>query len=609
MAYLNFEIFNRFDFPICIIGRNGELIYKNSIFKESIEENQDNNAFGLDIEHPFYPEYRKRIAHAYRKALEGEDTKCFAVMKSQCGKQMPVEIHLYPTKDTNDEAAILAFFKEVDERILSFDKTAVSLQDINQVENFNIFEYSPFPIFRINKEHEIIAASISAEQMIGASKEDLIDNPNIFLDILSPYDRERIISSIRDIMEANQNFKRINDIKLQKPDSIEIHTNAVLYPLIRNKKIFAVEILLEDKTKIQHLEKKLGDLNKNQILADMTQGLLHSFNNIINIVINRSEMLLQLTEKETVLDGLHIIRDSATDGANQIRRIQDFITRDEEGIEESSSIVDIIEDALEFSKIHFKVEKKENNRNISVTKKYYTKETLKGNLRLLREVFVSMIFKISDSITENGTIEAELQRKNDLIFSVKVSKEYLKDETNDLNSSYLSEIELRRIAEKINLRIYEEESNDEICIKVIIPAKMIVEEKKDENFINDIKLRDLDILVVEDESALSEILFELLDTMGNRVSVCEDGTKGFAEFKSNHYDIIISDYGISGMTGLELLTKVREIKPETVTVLLSGWILNDIQTYSNIVDLYLPKPFQIEQLIKDISSILKKKLK
>lgn len=604
---MNFEIFNNFDFPICIIGHNGDLIYKNSVFNEQIEEEQDNNSLALDIEHPFYPEYRKRIAHAYQKAIEGEDTKCFAVMKSNSGKQMPVEIYLYPMKDANNDGAILAFFKEVDDRVVSFDKSAVTIHDLNQVENFNIFEYSPFPIVRINKENEIIALSVSAEQMTGIKREDILDNSSLFFSVLSPYDKDRLQSSIREVIDNKHNFKRINDIKLMKAENITANCNAVIYPLIRNKKIYAAEVLFEDKTRLQYLENKLGSLNKNQIIGDMTQGLLHSFNNIINIVINRSEMLLQLTEKETVLDGIQMIRSSAIEGASQIRRMQDFITKDEDLIDEEDNIVNIIEDAIEFSKIHFKVEKKENNRNITVSKKFFVKHTLKGNLRLLREVIVSMIFKISDSISESGIIETELSEKNDLIFSVKVQKQYIKESETDISDSYLPEIELRRIAEKINLRIYEEESNEEISIKVVIPSKMIHTVDKNINQKSTIKLRDLDILVVEDESALSEILFEVLDTMGNRVSVCENGLTGLDEFKNNKYDIVISDYGISGITGLELLTKVREINPETITVLLSGWILNELKTYKNIVDLYLPKPFQIEDLIKQITSILEKK--
>ena len=52
---------------------------------------------------------------------------------------------------------------------------------------------------------------------------------------------------------------------------------------------------------------------------------------------------------------------------------------------------------------------------------------------------------------------------------------------------------------------------------------------------------------------------------------------------------------------------LNQIDEGTITVLLSGWKLDNIKTYKNVVDLFLPKPFKIDELLRQISKILAEK--
>ncbi len=99
------------------------------------------------------------------------------------------------------------------------------------------------------------------------------------------------------------------------------------------------------------MEYQLQQLSRFHIIGDLTKGFLHSFNNIINIMLNKAQWLLQITEKPSFQDGLKLIIKSAEDGIQQIRRIEEFIGRDK--LEEKCDInVDgsNLEDAIEFDK-------------------------------------------------------------------------------------------------------------------------------------------------------------------------------------------------------------------------------------------------------------------
>jgi len=241
---------------------------------------------------------------------------------------------------------------------------------------------------------------------------------------------------------------------------------------------------------------------------------------------------------------------------------------------------------------------------VSVSKQYFAKERVRGQIKTLREIFVSMIFRAASLIDHQGVIETELRREEDLILTV--STTFVDQQTLDalIGATPLTEIEIRRVAEKINVRIFEEVSADRYLIKAVIPSAMIVGPEKTAQISDTTRLRDKDILVVEDEEALQEILFELFDSMGNRVSVCSGGEDALNEFRHSKYDIVIADYGLAGSTGLELLKKVRELNEKTATVLLSGWLIDDAKKYEKTVDLFLSKPFQLDVLIREISRIL-----
>lgn len=599
-----YSVFNKMDFPVCIIGTDGQLLYKNDMFKNHI--GIDDISIMLDVDHPLYPEYRKRIAISYHKAFSGDQTKCFAVMKSATGSKLPVEIYLYPMK-TEDDSEILAFFKLVDDRILSFDKSATPISEVDSAENINFFEFTPFPIVRFDSDYNIRILSASIEEIIGCSRDQLRTNPEKFFKVLSEYDYERIKKTMKNLFAGNIRFKRLNEIKIVSLKGEEKYVNAILYPVKLKKKNIKVEILFEDITKIKNYENKLSIMNRGQIIVDLSKGLLNSFSNIINIVSSRSQMLLKQTTKKAVVDGLTVINDAAIDATRQIKRVHEFIEREEtiDDIDETEDINEVIEDAIAFSRIHFKLEKKEKGRNIVIKKENFKSLKVSGNIKVLREIIVTMIFKVSNNINKNGEIFVKLRESEDLFISVSTKKDINNEEVKSDSICYpFSELEIRRISEKINIRIFEEESSEKFSIKAVIPTKMIYDIVTEKDELVNKKVHDLEILIVEEEKALCEILQDYFEELGNSVTICSNGLVALDKIRKIDFDLVISDYSIAGITGLEFLAKVKELNENIPTALLSGWVINDLKDYNLIVDLYVSKPFQLDDLIKDISKII-----
>ncbi len=612
-ADMSFGVFDSLNHPVCVIDLHGDILYANARFSNFFAT--AGGSMTIDLSHPFSPEYRKSIGLAYTKALKGSDRRCFAVMKTTDGRRLAMEIHLFPMFRGEAVVSILAFLKPVsDDRIISFGRNAtIMAADDEPIANSGIFDFAPFPIIRFDREGAIVSGSASVESFFGHALADLQSNRNLLFRSVSLYDFERLRKAVSDVFDGRTGFKRLGEIRIISKSREEKWANVVIYPLVINREIFAVESILEDITRIKSLEARMSLMNRVQIIGDLTKGLLHSFNNIINIILSRTQLLLQVTEKDTVVEGLKVIEKTAGQGVRQVRRIQDFMGEGEVLREsESEDLIDVIEDAIEFANIHFKVEIKEKRRHIKVERRYFCLVNVKTDTRLLREILISMIFKAASFLRRSGTINIMLKDEEAPALTVMVKKEGPESEppsdaaSESLGNNIFSAIDIRRVVERLNIKIIEEESATSYSIRAVIPSSIVAGRGRRESDPAEYRVRDRDIIIVEDEKALKEILFELFDSMGNRVYVFENGDDALAEFKKGRADLVISDYGTKGMTGIELLTRVKELDENAVTVLMSGWMIKDLKAYRNVIDLYLPKPFKLDVLIKEISRFLNK---
>lgn len=106
------------------------------------------------------------------------------------------------------------------------------------------------------------------------------------------------------------------------------------------------------------------------------------------------------------------------------------------------------------------------------------------------------------------------------------------------------------------------------------------------------------ILIVDDEKLVRDFLLETLKRKKYEVEAVDSGQKALALLKEKHFDLIITDMKMPGITGMDLLKKIKELYPATLVVIITayGSIENAVDAMHHGAFNYLIKPFSPDSI-------------
>jgi DNA-binding response OmpR family regulator len=116
------------------------------------------------------------------------------------------------------------------------------------------------------------------------------------------------------------------------------------------------------------------------------------------------------------------------------------------------------------------------------------------------------------------------------------------------------------------------------------------------------------ILLIEDEPALSQLIQEIFNSRGFRVTCATNGIQGWSLYKSTRPDIIIVDIMLPEKDGLTLVKDIRNSGDEVPILFLTARTTpaDVIQGLEAGADDYVKKPFSIEELLLRIKNLTKR---
>lgn len=116
------------------------------------------------------------------------------------------------------------------------------------------------------------------------------------------------------------------------------------------------------------------------------------------------------------------------------------------------------------------------------------------------------------------------------------------------------------------------------------------------------------ILIVEDDHAIVRVLNRTLTYEGYNVESASDGETGFEVYKKFHPDLIILDWMLPGMDGIEFCDRIRSSEDNVPIIMLTAkdTTSDRVLGLDAGVDDYMVKPFEIEELTARIRALLRR---
>jgi len=114
------------------------------------------------------------------------------------------------------------------------------------------------------------------------------------------------------------------------------------------------------------------------------------------------------------------------------------------------------------------------------------------------------------------------------------------------------------------------------------------------------------ILLIEDDEKIAKFIQNGFRKVGYRIDIATDGEEGLYMAQNNNYDVLIVDWMLPKMSGIELLKQLKKEKNTPALILTAKRDLEDKIEGLEVADDYLTKPFEFEELIARVKALYRR---
>jgi CheY-like chemotaxis protein len=117
------------------------------------------------------------------------------------------------------------------------------------------------------------------------------------------------------------------------------------------------------------------------------------------------------------------------------------------------------------------------------------------------------------------------------------------------------------------------------------------------------------ILLVDDNKLGLSARRSVLEELGHPIATASNGVDALEQFGTRRFDLVVTDYKMPRMDGLELIVGLREIAPDLPVILISGFVdslgLNEESTGADVV--IQKSANEVSHLVRAVARLLRKK--
>ncbi len=139
-------------------------------------------------------------------------------------------------------------------------------------------------------------------------------------------------------------------------------------------------------------------------LGQMAAGIAHDLNNTLAAVLGQTELLRLRIQDPGAQEGLQILQTAAADGAEVVRRLQDFARQRSGGALQACDLTRLVPEVLEITRPRWRHEPHRQGIRIEPTVSLAGLPLIQGNPAEIREVLTNLIFNAVDAMPQGGAL-------------------------------------------------------------------------------------------------------------------------------------------------------------------------------------------------------------
>jgi DNA-binding NtrC family response regulator len=124
-------------------------------------------------------------------------------------------------------------------------------------------------------------------------------------------------------------------------------------------------------------------------------------------------------------------------------------------------------------------------------------------------------------------------------------------------------------------------------------------------------LREMKVLLIDDDEWIRGSMQLFFEAEGCQLVALETAEEGLAALREDTYDIIIVDYKLPGLNGIEFLKQIRNTHSDAIKILITAYKSEPVVSEAKKLDIqgFIEKPFTSETILGSLSYLIRKREK
>jgi nitrogen-specific signal transduction histidine kinase/CheY-like chemotaxis protein len=353
----------------------------------------------------------------------------------------------------------------------------------------------------------------------------------------------------------------------------------------REDRVEGLLAIVRDMTSQRELETQMHQSEKLTALGQVAGGIAHDFNNLLQAILGYSQLMTKnMGNADVVRRGLSVIETAATGGAETVRRIQKFarLRPDEPFV--SVELNQVVQDAVAITRPRWEERVAKSGVPLRLDLRLSPLPAVMGRPSELNEVITNLILNAIDAMPDGGTLGIYTRAEGDDHVVLTVTDtgvgmpEHVRKRIFDpffttkgevgtgLGLSVSFSIVQRHNGE---MRV-ESQAGRGTTFTIVLPVGTAEDQSPARPEVV-AGTRSGRILLVDNELPVMTILGEMLTEAGHHVLPVASGVEAMRVFVPGGFDLVLTNLGMTGMTGWDVAERVRASDPRVPVVFITGW--------------------------------------